>query len=237
MQITTVVVWAPDEHAKEELSSQVQSAILLLQTAMRSGKVVPAAGCIEALMAQQLLRLQLSSSGSGRRRPTFSMLRHATMNFVESLQDCVVALRGEGLAAYSQQVAADISNAASISGPEASETKDVTPAVLPSLHPHFQALLDTNAHLAKPVGEQDSAAIRTREAAPRFGWLHGSTISSSPQVVSQMSKLDGKMFAMQSGESGPLLELASVKKKALTAAVEAACVILRIDGVVKDTRT
>jgi chaperonin GroEL (HSP60 family) len=203
---STLLAWAVDQQAADELEVQLEGVLLLLRHALKDGAVVPGGGCFEALLAAHL-RAKVKASeaedvgSDAESRLLRGMLRECVLLFAEVVQRFVASLAPSALG-----------GAATLSGVEEST----------------RLLLEANTRVPiAPNAPHRYWGWRHRRPLPV------EVLRVAPSTGGGDSK--GQKAVVGDCDDNTIMDLALVKRRALQQAVETAGVILRLDCLLAHT--
>jgi chaperonin GroEL (HSP60 family) len=200
---STLLAWAVDKQAADELEAQLEGVLLLLKHALKDGAVVPGGGCFEALLAAHLrARVQASEAeDAGTNAETCllrSMLRECVLLFAEVVQRFVASL-----------APCKLGGAATLAGVEEST----------------RILLEANTCLPRSFDTPQCYWGWKHRCPDPVEVLH--MAPAAAVAVGSESKAQ-KAHVVNSNDN-TIIDLALVKRRAIQQAVETAGVILRLD--------
>lgn len=244
-RMSTLVAYSCDKQAADELQEQIEGSLRTLKHFLSTNSVLPGGGCFESI-ASAYLRARLrerwpmgssdaivsgaSSSLGINDQKLVRMMGSSVMDFVRCLEDFVVAV-----APSSPSSSSACSSSSSDSQIEDSLCFTALPSILSNFPQHHSVQHLYDCHSISDSTSSERIA-RVAEHSSYYGWVEG---HSSPQPVLKGvsaaggASRDNKKLEI-SGTS--VLDASFVKRKALQQAVEAACIVLRVDNVFAHTR-
>jgi chaperonin GroEL (HSP60 family) len=199
---STLLAWAVDKQAADELEAQLEDVLLLLKHAIKDGAVVPGGGCFEALLAAHLrARVQASEAeeegNNAETRLLRSMLRECVLLFADVVQRFVASL-----------APCTLGDAATLAGVEESTR------VLLEANTSFRSCDTSQCYWGWKHRCPDP--VKVLQVAPAAAVAVGSETKAQ------------KAHVVNSNDN-TIIDLALVKRRAIQQAVETAGVILRLD--------
>ena len=208
--IATLVAWSVDQQASAELQAQLEGLLKLLKHTLTHHGVLPGGGCFEALLAQHLhtrarsLRAPPKSTSPDEDAVLVEMARGCVLDFAACFEDTSAALgRDSGSGAPS-------SGSGSSGGGSGLPGRD--------LRESTRLLIEANAR------------GRGKRGSPQTWWGWRYPAQGVQEVLRVVPGAGGRAGKVEAGR-GTVVDSAWAKRRAVEQAIEAACMLLRIDRV------